>query len=104
MFRFSRAWPSAIVRRKFVHLGNFDIGECQCAPERRTMPISLGHSRNKTVSASIPMLRGDALHRVCAPAGIEAGRVWLTQPQNNQATRIPRSQRDRIVNKESQRA
>jgi hypothetical protein len=41
------------------------------------MPISLGHSLNKAVSVSIPLLFGDALPRVCTLVGAEAGGVWL---------------------------
>jgi hypothetical protein len=41
------------------------------------MPISLGHSLNKAVSVSIPLLFGDGLPRICTLVGSEAGGVWL---------------------------
>jgi hypothetical protein len=41
------------------------------------MPVSLGHSLNKAVSISIPLLFGDDLPHVCTLVGIDAGGVWL---------------------------
>lgn len=44
------------------------------------MPVSLGHSLNKAVSISVPLLFGDHLPHVCTLVGTDSGGIWLQIP------------------------